>query len=69
MKVFVHKNRHRTRQHYGHGHRGANIIALGKSHQPRRAWVWAKLGQAPLAHAVKHLSSLAEATLEPLTLP
>jgi len=45
----------------------ANIIALGKSHKPRRAWVWAKLGQAPLAHAIKHLGALAENTLEPLT--
>ncbi len=45
----------------------ANIIALGKSHKPRRAWVWAKLGQTPLAHAIKHLGALAESTLEPLT--
>ena len=29
-------------------------------HGPRRAWVWAKLGQAPLANALGHLAELAE---------
>lgn len=36
------------------------IIDLDKSHGPRRQWVWAKLGQAPLANALGHLAELAE---------
>ena len=38
------------------------IIELEKEHGPRRNWVWAKLGQAPLALALAHLSALAEDT-------
>ena len=36
------------------------ILELEKSHGPRRQWVWAKLGQAPLANALGHLAELAE---------
>lgn len=38
------------------------IIALERSHSPRRHWVWAKLGQAPLANAVGQLARLAQCT-------
>ncbi len=36
------------------------VLELEKSHGPRRGWVWAKLGQAPLANALGHLAELAE---------
>ena len=36
------------------------IFELDKLHGPRREWVWAKLGQAPLANALGHLAELAE---------
>lgn len=36
------------------------ILALEKLHGPRREWVWAKLGQAPLAHALGYLAELAD---------
>lgn len=36
------------------------ILELEKSHGPRRQWVWAKLGQAPLANALGHLAELSE---------
>ena len=36
------------------------ILELEKSHGPRREWIWAKLGQAPLASALGHLAKLAE---------
>ena len=32
----------------------ARVLELEKLHGPRRAWVWAKLGQAPLANALDH---------------
>ncbi len=35
------------------------ILALEKKHGDRRDWVWAKLGQAPLADALRHLAALA----------
>ena len=35
------------------------IIELEKNHGERRGWVWAKLGQAPLADALGHLAVLA----------
>lgn len=41
------------------------MLDLERSHGPRRDSVWARLGQAPLAHALRHLASLAEATMEP----
>ncbi|MCW5859034.1 MAG: BREX-1 system phosphatase PglZ type B, partial [Caldilineales bacterium] len=44
-----------------------NTIAhLEADHGPRRTWVWAKLGQAPLASALQHLAALAGATEKPL---
>lgn len=43
------------------------IQELEKRHKLRREWVWAKLGQAPLAHALEHLNTLATATTTPLT--
>ena len=36
------------------------VLELEKLHGPRRAWVWARLGQAPLAHAIGHLARLVE---------
>lgn len=38
------------------------ILELEKSHGPRRDWVWARLGMAPLAEALKHLQGLAVKT-------
>lgn len=35
------------------------VVALEKTHGPRRGWVWATLGQAPLAHALAPLAALA----------
>lgn len=45
----------------------ADILALESTHGKRREWVWARLGQAPLAIALKHLVDLAKATEKPLT--
>ena len=36
------------------------VLELEKLHGPRRGWVWARLGQAPLAHAIGHLARLVE---------
>jgi hypothetical protein len=36
------------------------VAELEKLHGPRREWVWAKLGQAPLANALGHLARLVE---------
>ncbi len=36
------------------------VLELEKLHGSRRGWVWAKLGQAPLAHAIGHLARLVE---------
>ena len=38
------------------------VIELEKTHGPRREWVWAKLGLAPLAGALMHLAEVAERT-------
>ena len=38
------------------------LLAADRSHGSRREWVWAKLGEAPLAQALKHLVELAERT-------
>ena len=38
------------------------ILSLEKTHGIRRGWVWAKLGQAPLANALEHLAILANRT-------
>ncbi len=40
----------------------ARIGELEAHHRRRRGWVWAELGQSPLALALAHLSALAEAT-------
>lgn len=42
------------------------VILLESNHKKRRDWVWAKLGQAPLAFAVEKLSQLALQTSKPL---
>ncbi|HEN46997.1 MAG TPA: BREX-1 system phosphatase PglZ type B, partial [Mizugakiibacter sp.] len=42
------------------------IVALGKAHDARRSWVWAKLDQAPLPNALTHLALLAERTASKL---
>lgn len=36
------------------------VVELEKVHGPRRDWVWAKLGQAPLASALGHISRLVD---------
>ena len=36
------------------------VIELEHQHAERRDWVWAKLRQAPLAHAIAHLAVIAE---------
>ena len=38
------------------------LLDLEKTHGVRREWVWAKLAQAPLASALRHLGELAEGT-------
>ena len=38
------------------------VLKLEKTHGPRREWVWAKLGLAPLANALMHLAEVAERT-------
>lgn len=43
------------------------ITELEQRHGQRRAWVWARLERAPLAHALKHLVALATTTAYPLT--
>ena len=36
------------------------VLELEKTHSARRGWVWAKLGDAPLACALAHLARIAE---------
>lgn len=38
------------------------VIDLERDHGERRSWVWASLGSAPLAQALKHLARMADAT-------
>ena len=38
----------------------ARLVKLEQDHGPRRDWVWAELGMAPLAGAMKHLATLAK---------
>jgi hypothetical protein len=45
----------------------AQLRELEQKHGLRRSWVWAKLGRTPLAHAIYHLSRMAEVTKTPLT--
>ena len=42
------------------------LLALEEEHGKRREWVWAELGQSPLALALLPLAELAEATAKPL---
>ncbi|HNR84838.1 BREX-1 system phosphatase PglZ type B [Ottowia sp.] len=42
------------------------VLDLEAQHGPRRAWVWAQLGQAPLANALRPLAALAKLTGQPL---
>ena len=42
------------------------IVELDGRHGPRRRWVWARLGESPLARALEFLSRLAERTRRPL---
>ena len=42
------------------------ILSLERSHAERRGWVWAKLGQAPLAFALEHLAAIATRTSQEL---
>lgn len=45
----------------------AAIDELEARHGPRRTWVWAQLGQAPLARALQHLVVLAKTAAQSLT--
>ena len=42
------------------------VLRLEADHCARREWVWATLGEAPLAFALEHLAALAEATEDTL---
>ena len=42
------------------------LLDLDNDHRARRDWVWAKLGRSPLADALRHLKTLADATDAPL---
>jgi hypothetical protein len=42
------------------------VAELDETHSERRQWVWSKLQQAPLAGALKHLRTLAEAVQSPV---
>ncbi len=42
------------------------IAQIEAEHGPRRTWIWARLGRAPLADALQHLAALARATEKPL---
>lgn len=42
------------------------LIDLDEHHEARRGWVWSKFGRAPLADALRHLKTLADATDVPL---
>ncbi|MCE9589092.1 MAG: BREX-1 system phosphatase PglZ type B [Planctomycetes bacterium] len=44
------------------GEARATVGRLEADHAPRRQWVWAKLGQTPLAKALAHLAALATHT-------
>jgi len=44
----------------------AELEDLDRGHGERRQWLWADLGESPLAMALEHLRALAEVTSEPL---
>ena len=39
----------------------AKILALEARHAPRRAWVWARMGQSPWAMGLEPLATLTKA--------
>ena len=43
----------------------SDISALEEEHGYRRGWVWASLGQTPLANALEHLATLAKESEQP----
>lgn len=45
-----------------HGDACDKVAALDEEHRERRDWVWARLGESPLALALKHLGRLARGT-------
>lgn len=52
-----------------HAEACAKVRGLEKQHGPRRQWVWALLGQSPLAGALEPLAQLAESAARPLAGP
>jgi hypothetical protein len=46
---------------------GPRLLKLEEQHARRRSWIWAELGQAPLAQALRHLAELVHATNVELT--
>jgi len=44
----------------------AKVFALEEHHGPRRAWVWARLGQSPWAMALEPLARLAKLSKSPI---
>lgn len=42
------------------------VLALEAAHKERRNWVWARIGESPLAQALAPLARLAELTRQPL---
>ena len=49
-----------------HGEACDRVVALEKEHKDRRDWVWAQLGQSPLAQALEPLARLAALARTPL---
>ena len=49
------------------GEARSRLLELEEEHGPRRAWVWSRLGQAPLARALEHLAAAAKSSAIPLT--
>jgi hypothetical protein len=49
-------------QDASHGEASQEILRLEEEHGERRSWVWADLGESPLAFALQHLARLAELT-------
>ena len=45
----------------------ATIAEMEQKHQERRAWIWAKQGDAPLANALLHLATLAQKSQQSLS--
>jgi len=44
----------------------ARIAEVEQLHGPRRGWVWARMGESPLAGAMEHLATLAALAARPL---